>query len=397
MILPAQIGRGPVYPPTWADFYALTGVDLDSLYLCNEDSGNMIDRVGKAHQQKLDNTAAWDSGASSVQTLAGDGWVEWDVYSAADFITVGLSVNDTADDLASIKFGLFMNAGNINPFESGVDKGLQGTYAVGDKLRVRRVGTTITYEKQTGGVGAWALMYTSLAAEAGVLRVDTTIWTAGAYFTCKLFVAGVETAVTWQNVSGVTTSKDLTAADTGATIVYNDKRNGHRGIRQMDANDKHHATVNNLETWSGLYGAIYTRGGSISQDMFVGSFSPGTAYAMHYNDSSTQVAWRLVVGATTVHISLGVPPAADDRQYLFLGRVNRTGALADAWFGRRGMAPLTGQASIAGLGRLTLNTFGPGNYNGGGERHLDYLFTALGAQVEALDLDRLAARLGFAH
>lgn len=143
--------------------------------------------------------ATYDAGAVSVQTIAGDGYVEATASIASLARGIGFSTTDTNQNYTSIGFMWLMDGVTaLYAVESGVIK-YTGTYAVNDVLRVVRTGTTVTYLKNG------AVMYTSLASSTGSLMVDTSCrHTNAVVYGIKLFDAGVQKPITWTNVVNVT-------------------------------------------------------------------------------------------------------------------------------------------------------------------------------------------------
>jgi hypothetical protein len=123
--------------------------------------------------------AAWDSGASSVETIC---WsrpnlaqgVRWVVAADGAGYAIGLSHEDADVDLQSIDYALWCHAyGHLAVFESGEGKGTFGKYNTGDVLAVKVEGDTISY---------WCndtLLYTSQQQPAFPLVVDSSFSSPG--------------------------------------------------------------------------------------------------------------------------------------------------------------------------------------------------------------------------
>lgn len=142
--------------------------------------------------------AAWNAGASSIETIAGDGYVESTASSAATDKIFGLSSDDPDAVWNTVEYGIHLdNGGTAAPLQNGVyQAGV--AYVAGDVFRVERVGTTITYKKN--GV----TFYTSLIASSGPLLIDTSILTVGASLASVTLVdAGERVSFTWQNMVNV--------------------------------------------------------------------------------------------------------------------------------------------------------------------------------------------------
>jgi len=157
-----------------------------------------FDRGSAWKMTKTAGGSAWDSGASSVQTIAGDGYVEVDMTLASGDIMVGFSATDPDQNYTTIAYAAqLVSSGSLSVYELGSFKATT-TLGIGDRVRVERVGTTITYVKN--GV----VFYTSATASSGAIRIDSSISTSGAYIdSIRLNDAGAMVPVTWQNAVGV--------------------------------------------------------------------------------------------------------------------------------------------------------------------------------------------------
>jgi len=117
----------------------------------------------------------WNSGASTSDTLAADGYVEFTTAEADTAKIGGLSNGDSNRFLSDVDFGFYMAAsGNLYVYENGTNQGLVGTYAASDVLRVQNVGGTVTYH-QNGN-----LLYTSGGTATSPLNFDSSMFTTGA-------------------------------------------------------------------------------------------------------------------------------------------------------------------------------------------------------------------------
>jgi hypothetical protein len=125
---------------------------------------------------KTDGTSGWTAGASSVQTLAGDGFMEFAVADATTAKAAGLSSGDSGQSYTDIDFALRLGAtGKVQVFESGSLRGSFGTYLAGDRFRVEVSGGVVSYS-MNGGVP----FYTSAVPPAFPLGIDTSFNTPGA-------------------------------------------------------------------------------------------------------------------------------------------------------------------------------------------------------------------------
>jgi hypothetical protein len=151
--------------------------------------------------------SAWNAGAVSVETLAGDGYVEFTTAETSTTKTAGLSNGDGGQDHADIDFAIRLRSnGSVGVYEAGVLRGSFGTYAPGDVFRVEVEAGVVTYRKNG------ALLTTSAVAPAFPLLVDTALLNPGATIADVELVA---TSLDWQNLVGVTvTGTDLTKSAT---------------------------------------------------------------------------------------------------------------------------------------------------------------------------------------
>lgn len=152
----------------------------------------------------------FDAGASSVQTFAADGFLEF-VVTGDPICFVGLSLTDSNVDYTTINYALQIEGlGVMRLRELGVNVGgVTSPYVVGDAFRIERVGTTVRYYRNGEN------FYTSLTASSGPLRADTAMFAAASQAgSIRLFDATEAEwpALTWQNAANVTvTTGTITA------------------------------------------------------------------------------------------------------------------------------------------------------------------------------------------
>ncbi|MGH7294817.1 MAG: hypothetical protein ACRELB_07790, partial [Polyangiaceae bacterium] len=78
----------------------------------------------------------WDAGATTVASLAGDGYFEFSSDEANTYKMVGLTHAVTDSSYDTIDFGVFLQGtGAVGVFEQGASVGTFGTYAAGDTFR----------------------------------------------------------------------------------------------------------------------------------------------------------------------------------------------------------------------------------------------------------------------
>jgi hypothetical protein len=142
--------------------------------------------------------ATWNAGASTVETWSGDIQVEVTVapINTSGRLNFGFNVTDAATTDTDPLYALTMvNPGTLDVIEAGVLK-FTTTYAVGDRLQIKRTGTTVTYHKNDA-----AAFYTSATASSGPIRVDVairTLWNE----VFRLYMSD-GTLPTWQNKTNV--------------------------------------------------------------------------------------------------------------------------------------------------------------------------------------------------
>jgi YD repeat-containing protein len=98
----------------------------------------------------------WTAGTSSLEAIYQDGYVEWEVledFVSNSYVMVGLSYEDNNTNIDDLNY-CFHTTGeentstayNLRTRNDGAISGV-GTYSIGDKLKIERLGNTITYYK----------------------------------------------------------------------------------------------------------------------------------------------------------------------------------------------------------------------------------------------------------
>lgn len=145
----------PIDPVTWTSIVGVTQSGAD----------NKLTKPG---------ANGWDAGASSVQTIVGNGHLQFTVTETTTNRMCGLSENDTDQDYASIQYAFQVDSTTLGVWESGSNKGTFGTVVANTTiLKIERIGTEVKYYKDG------SLVYTSLTASSVPLRVDTSLYTSG--------------------------------------------------------------------------------------------------------------------------------------------------------------------------------------------------------------------------
>jgi hypothetical protein len=150
---------------------------------------------------------AWDAGASSVESLSGDGFVEFTTAENNLAKMVGLSNGDTDAGYADIDFAIYLKStGNVGVYEGGVLRnGNFGSYLAGDLFRIEVAGAEVSYQHNG------AVFYTSTIVPSFPLLVDTSLRNQGA----TVQNVNLESLDFWQNVIGASAvGNDLTRTST---------------------------------------------------------------------------------------------------------------------------------------------------------------------------------------
>ena len=125
-------------------------------------------------------TAWGNAGAVSIKTIPfGDGYVEWTASETDTSRAIGLGNGDTSQGLGDIAFAFYMYASSnaLYVYESGSGRGIVGSYATGDRLRVAVEDRVVTYWKNG------ELLYKSNLTAKYPLLADTALYTTGATIT----------------------------------------------------------------------------------------------------------------------------------------------------------------------------------------------------------------------
>jgi len=191
IVIPTSIVHAQEIDVSWTD---LVGVSVN---------GNSI--------TKTVGTGWGNSGAASANSFAGDGAVDFTVSVGNKSVMCGLSDSNPDANYSTIDYGLYAtgNAGGnlMQIYEGGTLRGTWGSYVPGDRFRVERTGTTVTYSHS--GV----VFYTSPTPSSGPLLVDSAIYIQGGDIT-DARIAGVTLGVP----DAIT---DLSAAPGGGEVTLN--------------------------------------------------------------------------------------------------------------------------------------------------------------------------------
>lgn len=126
----------------------------------------------------------WNAQAISTQTIAADGYVEFDTDNQ---VMCGLSNGDTDYGFADIDFAIYSTGSAygyaVHIYEGG-DQVVTAvaTSGAGSSFRVQVVASVVTYWHKPAA-GAWTFLYESLGTPTFPLLVDSSIYTEGSAIT----------------------------------------------------------------------------------------------------------------------------------------------------------------------------------------------------------------------
>jgi len=190
-------------------------------------SGSMFDdsSVFVWNMTKLAGGSSYNAGASSVQSLAGDGWVDMVVASATHSCSFGLSESDPDQDFSSIQYGLQVDLASVRAQELGVAKSDWQTITVGDRLRIEREGSAIRYKLND------RTFHTTTGATTNPLFVDTSIFNVGARLGNLMLVDdGAPVKLLWKNVVNVSVTPTTPAEKQAPLFGRYTDRDDYRGV-----------------------------------------------------------------------------------------------------------------------------------------------------------------------
>lgn len=219
-----------------ADITATAGAAVWQNEVGVSSSGNSITKTGGA---------GWNSGASTVATLPGDGYVEFMTGETTTSKICGLSSGDSNQAFADVDYGVYMTSGGLlYIYEAGVYRIYLGTYAATDTFRITVASGVVTYRRNGN------LIYTSTVPASGALLFDSSLYTPGATVNNVTFTSSGGSSF-WQNTSGVTTSTNsLTKAwgtgwSAGASTVSSLAADGYVEFTTAETNTSKMAGLSN--------------------------------------------------------------------------------------------------------------------------------------------------------
>lgn len=172
----------PVYPLFADTAFFHSGATLNDIVV--EDtfftSVSSADAIGN----KIFGLAATNSGAITVDSFVGNGFVEFGATNTNTGKAMGLNAANAANTLADIDFAILLAAnGSVEVVESGVSRGSFGAYATTDVYRVDVTAGVVTYQRNG------TTFYTSTLAPTYPLFGDAALLASGAVLT-NVAIAG---------------------------------------------------------------------------------------------------------------------------------------------------------------------------------------------------------------
>jgi hypothetical protein len=183
------------------------GATIENVVLENATFQNVVNVVATGDDlEKTAGGTVWNAGASTIDSLSGNGALEFVANGTNTYRMAGLSNGDTNQHYNDIDFAIYlMTSSRLRIYEGGVSRGTFGTYATGDTLRVEATGSTVRYYRN--GV----LLYTSLGTPTYPLLGDTAFYNVGG----RIDNIRIIPAAFWQNAVGVSaTGNDLIKTST---------------------------------------------------------------------------------------------------------------------------------------------------------------------------------------
>ncbi|MBK7851617.1 MAG: T9SS type A sorting domain-containing protein [Bacteroidetes bacterium] len=133
----------------------------------NQISGNSL--------AKITSNGNWDGNAFSYQSVSNNGYMQCVATETNKDRLIGLSSTDASSANSTIQFGFRMGAtGNLNIYESGVNRGTFATYTTGDILKIAVESNVVKYYLNG------AMIHISAVAPTLPLYVDVSLRSVGA-------------------------------------------------------------------------------------------------------------------------------------------------------------------------------------------------------------------------
>jgi flagellar hook assembly protein FlgD len=151
-----------------APITAIPVIERDVVWMANDSVTVAGNSITKNYGEN-----SWNAGSASMARFSEDGGVEFTAAQTNKILACGISSSDTSYNYNEIDYAFYLGAaGDLYIYENGVSRGAFGTYQIGDRLRVERLGNTVVYRLNG------ALLYTSAVPSTGTLLVDSAIYSA---------------------------------------------------------------------------------------------------------------------------------------------------------------------------------------------------------------------------
>jgi hypothetical protein len=146
-------------------------------------------------------------GISSVETLIGDGYLEFSAINDGNWFQIGLAPDDTTTTYAEPGiYALLLRQDGADDFDARYSAGVEsmagvfpGPWLTSDLWRIQRIGSTVTLHRNG------SVIYTWTTPSTGPLRVDATaLATDGTIERVRFVSSGQRERITWQNIVNVT-------------------------------------------------------------------------------------------------------------------------------------------------------------------------------------------------
>lgn len=124
-------------------------------------------------QTAYDYNIGWNSGARSIGSFTGQGFVQFLANASVSGAVVGLNDSDFGGNYTDIDYGFYVTHGIARVFELGIEKLYIGPVADGAVFRIERRYGIMRYF--IGG----AVVYTSLVPSTGALFLDASLYSGG--------------------------------------------------------------------------------------------------------------------------------------------------------------------------------------------------------------------------
>ena len=131
--------------------------------------------VSSTNVTKTTGTDGWNAGLSTLQSIAGDGYIKFTTEDTNKSYMAGLNYTDNSVGVGDLDYAIYVvYNGVIRVYENGINKGDKATHAPGDTFAVERRGKVVYYLKN--GVP----FYRSTILSTGAPMIgDTSVYHVG--------------------------------------------------------------------------------------------------------------------------------------------------------------------------------------------------------------------------